>query len=44
MHCRKVSMSAQKQAVRFYEKLGFEVTSGEFLEEGVVHNVMEKEF
>ena len=44
MDCRKVSMNAQKQAVRFYERLGFEVTSGDFLEEGVVHNVMEKEF
>ena len=44
MHCRKVSMNAQKQAVRFYERLGFEVTSGDFLEEGVIHNVMEREF
>lgn len=44
MDCRKVSMNAQKQAVRFYERLGFEVTSGDFLEEGVVHNVMEMEF
>ena len=40
--CTKVCLHAQKQAVRFYEKLGFEVVSDEFLEEGVVHVSMEK--
>ncbi|MBQ3888671.1 MAG: GNAT family N-acetyltransferase [Clostridia bacterium] len=40
--CRKLVVNAQKQALGFYEKLGFTVTSGEFLEEGVVHLAMEK--
>ena len=40
--CRKLIVNAQKQALGFYEKLGFTVTSGEFLEEGVVHLAMEK--
>ena len=35
--CKKIVMDAQKHAVAFYEKLGFEVTSDEYLEEGVVH-------
>ena len=34
---RTVVMDAQKSAVPFYLKLGFAVTSGEYLEEGVVH-------
>ncbi len=34
-------MDAQKHAVGFYEKFGFETTSTDFLEEGVVHVVME---
>ena len=42
--CKKISLHAQKQAVPFYEKLGFFVVSDEFLEEGVVHLTMEKEF
>lgn len=37
MACRRLIMHAQKQAVPFYERLGFTVTSGEYLEEGVVH-------
>ena len=36
-----VTMDAQKHAEGFYKKLGFVTTSGEFLEEGVVHVVME---
>ncbi len=40
--CQKISLHAQKQAVGFYEKLGFFVVSDEFLEEGVVHLSMEK--
>lgn len=35
--CRRIAMDAQKQAVPFYERLGFKVTSGEYLEEGIVH-------
>ena len=38
--CRRISLHAQKQAVGFYEKLGFSVASDEFLEEGVVHVTM----
>lgn len=43
MKCRKIIMDAQKHAVGFYEKFGFKVTSDEFLEEQVVHVVMESE-
>ena len=39
--CRRICLNAQKTAVGFYEKLGFKITSGEFLEEGVVHLAME---
>jgi len=35
--CERIIMDAQKHAVPFYEKLGFKVTSGEYLEEGIVH-------
>ena len=41
--CEKVCIHAQKQAEKFYKKLGFEVVSGEYLEEGVVHVSMEKQ-
>jgi len=41
--CKKISLHAQKQAVEFYKKLGFHITSDEFLEEGVVHVTMEME-
>lgn len=37
MQCKQIIMDAQKQAVPFYERLGFVVTSDEYLEEGVVH-------
>ena len=43
MKCKKISMDAQKHAVGFYEKFGFQVVSDDFLEEGVVHVVMELE-
>ena len=39
--CEKIHINAQKQAVGFYEKFGFKITSDEFLEEGVVHVSME---
>lgn len=32
-----IIMDAQKHAEGFYKKLGFVTTSGEFLEEGIVH-------
>ena len=43
MNCKKISMDAQKHAVGFYEKFGFKSVSDDFLEEGVVHVVMELE-
>ena len=43
MKCKKISMDAQKHAVGFYEKFGFQVTSDEFLEEGIVNVTMELE-
>ncbi|MDE5539781.1 MAG: GNAT family N-acetyltransferase [Bacilli bacterium] len=41
MNCKKICMDAQKHAIGFYEKFGFKTVSDEFLEEGVVHVVME---
>ena len=41
MKCDRIRMDAQKHAVPFYERLGFTVTSGEYLEEGIVHVDME---
>jgi ElaA protein len=38
---QKISLHAQKSAIGFYEKLGFLITSPEFLEEGVVHVTMD---
>lgn len=38
---RAVTVDAQKHAEGFYKRLGFVTTSGEFLEEGVVHVQME---
>ena len=40
MKGKKIVMNAQKHAVGFYEKLGFITTSDDFLEEGIVHQVM----
>ncbi len=39
--CKKISIHAQKQAVGFYEKIGFNIVSDEFLEEGIIHVIME---
>ncbi len=36
-------MDAQKHAIGFYEKFGFKIVSNDFLEEGIVHVVMELE-
>ena len=41
--CKKIIMDAQKYAVGFYEKFGFKSISNDFLEEGIVHVVMELE-
>ena len=39
-NCHTVTLHAQKHAQGFYERIGFTVTSPEFLEEGVVHVAM----
>ena len=39
---RTIVIDAQKHAEGFYKKLGFVTTSGEFLEEGIVHVKMER--
>lgn len=39
--CKKIMVHAQKQAVGFYEKMGFLKVSDEFLEEGIPHLTME---
>jgi ElaA protein len=44
MKCQKILLDAQTHAIGFYEKLGFIVTSDEFLEAGVPHVKMKKEF
>lgn len=41
-NCKKICVHAQKQAEEFYKKLGFEIASDEYLEEGIVHVSMEK--
>ena len=43
MPCKKICMDAQKHAIGFYEKFDFKVVSNDFLEEGIVHVVMELE-
>ena len=39
--CKRIIVHAQKQAVGFYEKMGFLKVSHEFLEEGIPHLTME---
>ena len=41
--CKKICVHAQKQAVAFYEKMGFTIVSDEYLKEGIVHVTMEME-
>ena len=41
---KKISFHAQRHAVGFYKKFGFETVSDVFLEEGIEHVVMEREF
>lgn len=36
-----ICVHAQKQAEKFYEKMGFATVSGEYLEEGIIHVTME---
>ena len=40
MNCKAITLHAQKHAQGFYEKLGFKVTSPDFLEEGILHVAM----
>ncbi|RDI47733.1 GNAT family N-acetyltransferase [Falsibacillus pallidus] len=37
-----LKLNAQTQAIPFYEKLGYEVVSDEFLDAGIPHRTMEK--
>lgn len=39
--CCKIVLHSQKQAQGFYEKIGFVKASDEFMEEGIVHLLME---
>ena len=36
-NCQGITLNAQKHAQGFYERLGFTVTSPDFLEEGIAH-------
>lgn len=38
---KKIYIEAQSYAIRFYEKVGFVVTSKQFFEDGISHNKME---
>ena len=38
----QVKISAQSHAISFYERLGFTVTSDEYIEAGIPHKAMEK--
>lgn len=44
MNPQKVTVDAQEHAIGFYEKSGFKVISGVFMEEGVPHAAMEMKF
>ena len=39
--CKKIIMDAQSHAISFYQRLGFTITSEEYLEEGIPHVDME---
>lgn len=38
---KKIAMDAQQYAIGFYQKFGFAVTSEPFMEEGILHVMME---
>ena len=40
-NCKKIIMDAQSHAIPFYKRLGFIITSEEYLEEGIPHVDME---
>ena len=41
MKPKKITMYAQKYAIGFYQKFGFQVVSDEFIEEEILHVIME---
>ncbi len=41
--CKSIMMHARKDTIGFYEKMGYKVTSDEFIEIGIPHCVMEKD-
>ena len=41
MKPKKITMGAQKYAIGFYQKFGFQVVSDEFIEEEILHVIME---
>ena len=41
MKHKKITMDAQKYAIGFYQKFGFQVVSDEFIEEEILHVIME---
>lgn len=43
-HFSKCMLEAQVQAIPFYEKIGYEICSTEFLDAGILHRKMEKSF
>lgn len=43
MKAKKIYLEAQKYAAGFYEREGFKICSGEFLEDGIIHVQMELE-
>lgn len=43
MGCTSLCMDSQKHAIEFYEKFGFQVVAGEFLEAGITHVEMRLE-
>jgi len=42
MNMKKLKLHAQSYAIPFYEKLGYTVTSPEFMDAGIPHRAMEK--
>lgn len=44
MGARHLTMEAQSHAIGFYEKLGFHAVGEEFLDAGIPHQNMEREF
>ena len=42
--CKKIIMDAQSHAISFYKRMGFTITSEEYLEEGIPHVDMELTF